>query len=649
MATRPFTDCDLFDHQLPSPSLELADVAHFHRSSINSDLLPFTPPPSVPTSSPSSPEYRTKDLPGGGGGKRARKYGMTPMSLPNAVKVDRPGELPSGTKSWTEMKPSSLTDHVEVSALPEGYGDSEAAPILPRTRISFPAVFSDESADETASVPRLQERPNKTPRRRVVSQETVVTTNTTRKLERRKIRYSASILDEMQDEDLETLLNDNKAATRKGGRTSSPYRLDQLSRNAGSPTSSRSSRPGRASTSSPRRSSSQRRTKDHPSSLAPSSLRSSSTPRRRRKSSSASKAPRSSLPSTLIVHPDRAPLRPSASAFIYDDDGEQDDPDYPLSLSPTFSDLTTTTIPLFRPVVNMFTFLLVSSFCCMTVSAVLVASFGCTLYDDCGRRWSGLNRSLRAGSKSIKGGIGGVKEGMERVLGNARGAIESAVKATEMTREDGAIAGSSARSSGRTAMPTATVDDQDDEGDYGDVGRGKGKDKARKRSNSRSESTSRQRSSPAPSARKQGWRSRPSPGPSTLRRTLNPFSAFSSPPSPAESSPSSPAGHKSGWATDEDALPFDVPHPTPRTSRPASPHRSPRSRTSTNDSSTSSTSSNLPPRPHLAVLLPSLFIAVVLTLAKLGYSFYKESTERELNRQRAERRRGRTSAASYSY
>lgn len=520
---------------------------------------------------------------------------------------------------------SAFTDHVEVSALPEGYGDRESAPILPKTRISFPSVFSDDSADELGGTTRKEKKNKKTPRRRVVSQETVITTTTsTRKLEKRKIRYSTSILDEMNDEPLRQLRASNKVSPSLDSRSKSPVPSDSHSRAVNPSQRNSSPRPSlqrRQSTASPRRSISRQRsriTSQSPSSSSPFSSRSS----RRRKSSSTSRPP--PLSDALILHSDST----SSETPLYSIDD-----DYPLYYSPAFTD---SSIPLFRPVVNLFTFLLVSSFCCLTVSAVLVTSFSLTFYDDCSRRLSGLNRSLRTGRRSIEGGIGGVREGMGRVLGNARGAIENAVKAAEgITTANG----ESHSGSKSTAMPTVTEPDEGESSEEeeqsidSDVtvgGRGKGKQSLKTRNGGG-----------GGSPRTSSWRFRSSP----LRRSFNPFTAFT----PASSTASSPTcatadQSKSGWATDEDALPYEVPHPTPRTSRPASPHRSPRSRQpsssmpehrdETPPPSSDSTSSFLPPRPHLAILLPSLLLAVFLTLAKLGYSFWKASKERQAQRAR---------------
>ncbi|GAA5991424.1 hypothetical protein JCM5350_006922 [Sporobolomyces pararoseus] len=622
MAARFYEEYESLTPPHSSPPFPSTRIVQFPLSSNNSIQLPLTPPPSLPTSSPGSPEYQNKQLQDpassnsvGGGGRGSFK--MTPISSKSDSTKRR-------SKKEGKIR-SAFTDHVEVSALPEGYGDRESAPILPKTRISFPSVFSDDSADELRGMTRKEKKNKKTPRRRVVSQETVITTTTsTRKLEKRKIRYSTSILDELNDEPLRQLRASNKVSPSRDSRSKSPIPSDFRSRAVNPSQRNSSPRPSlqrRQSTASPRRSISRQRsriTSQSPSSSSPFSSRSS----RRRKSSSTSRPP--PLSDALILHSDST----SSETPLYSIDD-----DYPLYYSPAFTD---SSIPLFRPVVNLFTFLLVSSFCCLTVSAVLVTSFSLTFYDDCSRRLSGLNRSLRTGRRSIEGGIGGVREGMGRVLGNARGAIESAVKAAEGITTTNGESHSGLKS---TAMPTVTVteegessgeEEQSIDSEVTVGGKGKGRQSSKTKNGS---------GGGGGSPRTSAWRCRSSP----LRRSFNPFAAFT----PASPTSATADQSKSGWATDEDALPYEVPHPTPRSSRPASPHRSPRSyqssasvpeegheSSSTPPPSSTSTSSFLPPRPHLAILLPSLLLAVFLTLAKLGYSFWKASKERQAQRAR---------------
>ncbi|BGP18542.1 hypothetical protein JCM10213v2_006608, partial [Rhodosporidiobolus nylandii] len=254
--------------------------------------------------------------------------------------------------------------------------------------------------------------------------------------------------------------------------------------------------------------------------------------------------------------------------------------------------LTETTMPFVRPVVSAFAFLAVSAIAALTVSAVLLTSFSLTFYDDCAQRLGHVQRSL-----------GGVRAGMGRLIGNARGALDLAVRATAGPVSPSTAASSAADAkraeSGRTAMPAVQDDDSvtagDEQGQETSGAEG-GPDPVRSRGGS---------SSAAPG------RAYPTPFLSPLRRFTSTFPN----PSPSQGEPVD-AG---GWGTDEDALPYDVPHPTPHVSRPPSPHRgrAPRSRTSTGSSSASSTGSALPPRPPLAVLIPSVIFALLFTLAKL--------------------------------
>jgi len=626
MATRPLENNELSHSPVPSSPPERSSKPSTSHS-INPSQLPFTPPPSLPTTAPGSPEHNNKLLTPKQQTDKLNRSSPIASTSSSRMKVNGSTTSPSSSKKKGKMN-LAFTNHVEVSEMPEGYGDHDSKPILPKTRIPFSSVFSDDSADGFGSPEKSKRRGSSTKRegRRIVSQETTTTT-TTRKLERRKIRYSASILDEMSDSNLPQPIESIKSSKSQPILTHRSHSPNHASTSRSH--SHSSSRPKHRSTASPRRPTSTLYPTSPPQS-SPASPRISSHSRRP-KSSSVSRPSRLST-KELVLH------------------SNSDSPTSPFDDPSAFANaLGDTTLPLFRPFVNMFTFLLVSSFCCMTVSAVLFASFSLTFYDDCGRRLSGLNRSLRAGARSIEGGIGGVREGMGKMLGNARGAIDSAVKAAEgiTTNGDEDIGQRGTHQSKRTAMPTVTEEDNegDDEGEndedeeqMGSSQRDKGKSTPRSRSRNRSPGG-------AGAPRTQGWRFRPSPGPSSLRRSFNPFSSFSAPPSPVDPTPLSPSEplpsasseHKSGWATDEDALPYEVPHPTPYTSRPASPHRSPRSRQSSSSSNTSS-SPPLPPRPHLAVLLPSLFFAVFLTLAKLAYSFWKANKERrEELRKRQER------------
>ncbi|GAA5940668.1 uncharacterized protein JCM15063_006318 [Sporobolomyces koalae] len=556
-------------------------------------LFPLTPPASEPTSSSGSPEtLKVIQLVAVGSGMPTTT--SKHRSKPDFVS-DRNVNAPSGSL-------------VANPQLPEGYGNDEEDPILPRAHLPLPFVFSDNSEDESSSLRNSRRRRggsgSRPKRTRVLSQETTIsstTTTVTRKLEHGKIRYSASVLDEMRNNhvsDDEKMLNQSaNTKSQTSGRSRSPCHRSYRS----------AASPRRASTSKPR---------------VELSLRSSSGARRSRRKSTSTAYPSS----TAVV----TRSRDSYEMMLGTDHDEHTYPGY-LDLR---SDL-----PLVRGFVNAFTFMLVSSICILTVSAVLVGSFSLTFYDDCGRRWNGMNRSLRAGARSLEGGIEGVRDGMERMLGTARGAIESAVKAVE---------GVAATTNG-PEVQRDTLQSQHDE-------RRNEKDVKGKRPQSRSKSGSRPGTTSEPCS---------TPGPSRLGRSLHAFTTLSpsSPPpaaSPSLSTADEPCGSKSGWATDEDALPFEVPHSTPFTSRPVSPRRSPspdRFHQSRFPLPDEGPASPLPPRPHLAILLPSLLFAVFLTLAKLGYSFYrasKEGQEAEKERERYRRgqrryseRRGRTEGGSY--
>ncbi|GAA5851447.1 hypothetical protein JCM3766R1_000329 [Sporobolomyces carnicolor] len=641
MTTRPFFDYD--------PALESA-LSSSRVSTLNdvNHHLPFTPPPSQPASSPGSPEYHSREL---RASATQRPHEMTSICpLPMAPTTTTTTETKVGRPRDRELKAraSVSTEHVEVSELPEGYGDRDAVPILPKTRISFPSVFLDDSGDEWNDAPLRRDemtletkkrKSQKTPRRRVVSQETVVETVSTRTLEKRKIRYSASILDEMEDDSLRSF----RGTSRSCAPPSMADRASSSRLHADSPAR------GASTSRSPLLSTSSFQRGHRPTSRP----RSSTITRGRRKSSSSVSRPPHSA--ALVLHLDEDSSASNNSLpprCARDEDVYRSPLDYDSRDFRTFTDPS---VPLFRPVVNLCTFLLVSSFCCLTVSAVLVTSFSLTFYDDCTRRLSGLNRTIRVGRRSIEGGIGGVRDGVGRVFGTARGAIEQAVRAAEGTgATDGDDRGGREDAPrNQTTMPAASQRDGD-EGEESDPGRDGSGEGCYPEQAKAARLTSKARVSAGPGGRGGGesTRSQQASKARTFRRSLNPFTAFAPASSPRASSERD--CHASGWATDEDALPFDVPHPTPSTSRPQSPHRSPRSRQPSSSSSSTSAAAaaddppgapptasapSLPPRPHLGVLLPSLFLAVVLTLVKLGYSLYKASQKDETDRSAREQPR----------
>ncbi|GAA6061983.1 hypothetical protein JCM10212_005227 [Sporobolomyces blumeae] len=664
--------------------------------------FPFTPPPSLPTSIPSSPEYSTKLLKG----KHKAEPGPSTSYLDPLRSTSRTKTRSSARKVSPGTRPSpkdkGSTEYLEVSALPEGYGDDSEPPILPRTKIPFPTSLSDDDSSGPASRSRHKWRSEDTGgrRRRVVSEQTT----TTSRVEKQNVRYSFLWEEEIlggasASNEPTTPSQTTKPAVARRKNTSKTRGLLPSSDFFGRPRSSShghdailarpsasrspSNRLKPTSTISSPRPSSHSRSPFAASSLSNATLPHVASPRRARPASKP-RPPR--LFTRSLVVQSSSPTSPELPSSPFGPDS-----------AALATALTENALPLFRPFVNMFTFLLVTSFCCMTVSAVLVASFSLTLYDDCGRRLlSGLNRNLRAGARTIEGSLDGVRSGMGRMIGGAKGALDLAVKATEAissngepsarARAGGAFASRGMDQDAETTMPTVPIDAGRDDEDADDEGNDEGRARSRRLGTRPSSSSTRTRSSSSSTSRAGGG----SVGGvhSTLRRTLKPFTTFaspspSSPPASAEqepprspfrpaSSPTTPSEPRSGWATDEDALPYDVPHPTPFASRPASPHRSPRAR----QSSASSTASTgipsgrpglspapppsprlysglngrprqgdepqgrstpppnprpapiLPQRPHLTVLIPSLLFAVFLTLAKLAYTFWINSKDK---------------------
>ncbi|GAA5909952.1 hypothetical protein JCM5296_002543 [Sporobolomyces johnsonii] len=606
------------DPSLSSPSSpsSYADFLNHRPSS-----LPHTPPSSLPTSSPGSPKSLKGASTARDGTGRRDKLGLSSTGS---------AKSPPITKSRLQR-----SEHVEAVELPEGYRDPATSPILPKTKVPFPSVFSDDDdwgyASPGQGAAWRYGTLGRADGRRVLSQTT--TTTTTRKMERHSVRYSMPDLDDLFDEvpftpstPAPTRYSSSPLKRPAGGHSqgsngspkpfsSAPFvasRPRSPTTGAGSRTRSPSVVPStRNGSRSSRATLPSRRTvslhEPTSSSYSPSSA--GPSPRRWRASSKVSSS------DDRLSSNNKLALRGPDSHHYYADDA-----------SAAFATaLTETTLPLFRPFVNAFTFLVVSAVACLTVSAVLVASFSLTFYDDCGRRLESVQRSLGAGRRTIEGGIEGVRAGMGRMIGNARGALDLAVKAAGAITSTVDPAVDVETNRRRTAMPTVHEEDNDDE--EGDQDPGLRSKKGRPRSASM---TRNWRWSSAPSTSSTGWRPRSpsggppsSPAPPPKRRSFNPFATFASPAPVAEEDSEdarlSDREPRSGWDTDDDSLPYDVPHSTPHASRPASPGRTPRSR----QSSSASTTSALPPRPPLAVLLPSVLFALLLTLCKVAFSLWK--------------------------
>lgn len=250
---------------------------------------------------------------------------------------------------------------------------------------------------------------------------------------------------------------------------------------------------------------------------------------------------------------------------------------------------------------TLIAFLTISTIACFSVSAVLLASFSLTFYDDCGRRVVDVQRSIGEGRRRFRGSIEGVKVGMERIAGGARGALDLAVWAA------------AARMPQVRAAPTIILSDPEEDSEEEEW---------------ESSPSATRPSSPKPSRTRPFQRRRRSTigsATGTRRSTTAVFdrsssSAASPPFDPANSRPDRERQPSNTWTDDEDAMPYVVPHTTPWGSPPASPPPPLHRRSSPSPSPRSDT---MPPRPPLRILIPSIFLALLYTLVKVLWALWR--------------------------
>ncbi|GJN92485.1 hypothetical protein Rhopal_005515-T1 [Rhodotorula paludigena] len=424
--------------------------------------------------------------------------------------------------------------------------------------------------------------PSRAEGKRISSHASVLTT-VSRKTERRHVRLSLPSIDQLFDESrYDTASPAASPAARTPRNALSPARSASRARSPSSATSRTRSPAGMPRRSSLSKNRSYRRSANKSDSFHSSSK--PSTGARWRAASATSIGPatsspffrRSSTASSLIVQRRQPVLNPPKGDFDF------------LSSS--------SSVPYLQPLVNAFALFVVAAVGAATITAVLAASFSLTFYDDCTRRMGYVQRR-------IGGSIEGVRVGVERMIGNARGALDIAVRAASSTRV--------AREDSIGAEQLGAGGFKPEEEPLPSSGSGRAK---------RSRTTSAQAggsSTASPTKRRRSFfRSHaaftpvdtPSPSPS---------------PSPTPPAPCTPEDTMDpGWRTDDDALPFDVPNSTPHRSRAASPQRS-RQPSGARSTPTMSGPSALPPRPHLAVLIPSVLLALLSTLVKVLIEAWK--------------------------
>jgi len=567
------------DSTLPTPAPSSPpSKPHTHPlADPDSHLALPTPPPSLPTSIPSSPESPFYTL---------SSLAPTHSHRPPAADFDMPAPAPSPAGSRRRKKRGG--EH----QLAHGLADLDEGPasVYSGAALPFPSTSTSDERPRSAAAGQssLKSREGGTPgrsdSRRTASHSTTTTTTTTtatRKMERRQVRYSFPGVDHLVSPGPHAGSHRPRSPSTSSSRPRSPT---SSGRKASTPLAPRSTR----------RSSSKH--DPHSSSSKPQQPQHQQQQQRWRSSSYSTPATSSPF------------FRRSSSASSYAIQRRQS------TLGDNGALLPAGSAPFLRPLVNAFAFFVVSAVAALTISAVLATSFSLTFYDDCSRRVGHVQRSLG-------GSIEGVRAGMGRMIGNARGALDLAVRAAGGTSTTGGGGGAYGRvpvashspsafddaesaERRRTTIPTVPQPHEPElELETDDIGGARGRSK-RTRSSSAQADSSFAPAAPSPSKRRRPF----------FRASPPSFTPSSSPREATD--PCDASGTATpGWRTDDDdgaSLPFRVPPSTPRSSRAASPLRS-----------GPSAPRALPPRPPLAVLIPSVIFALLFTLSKVLFQAWK--------------------------
>lgn len=486
-----------------------------------------TPPPSLPTSPPLSPEVQ-----------KARLRKVSGRKLRGGI------ELAVNTEA--------AVDEVE----------DPASPILPKVRLAFPTIMSDEEEEEVAWSSRRyttisgasdgKGKYEMGARPRTWSQKTT----TTRRTEHRSVRYSMPSFEQVDDTGSSTA--PSPPASGYSPRVSLPSSQSTSYLPTPSSPSSYSRRPTTSTSS---------------ASAGYARTTRTSLPSRRPTNSFSGSGPSGSARFDSTY---RSASPSSASTFPRANRAKNYDASYdfrtPSSITPPPPprNLSIDSLPFVKPFVNVFLLLLISTIACASVSAVLFTGFSLTFYDDCGKRVRLIRDGIGEGQKRVQDGIEGVRAGMGRMLGGAKGALGLAGWA--------AGAGAKRLTNGRERVSFARKGPAPSpvEGEEGYLG-------PTFKNYSRGRSRSRRRKSCSPSVG----------GPPRFDAAKE---------IPPMANPDEGAG---AWQSDEDAMPYDVP--------PSTPRRSP---------SPSSRRPHLPPRPPMRILIPSIILALLYTLSKVAWGVW---------------------------
>lgn len=375
-----------------------------------------------------------------------------PASLPNSPAPGSPEALKGKGRMLEEIKGRNKKSKLggsgriraDMEALRGAREDDPTSPILPKVRLAFPKIMSDEedegpwssgsrsgnggsqaggaSAASSGSRPRTWSK-----------------TTTTRRTEHRSFRYSMPAFEHLYNDDV---ANSNGSSSSGSRGANSPRH---------SPSLSTSSIPF------PQNASSRRPTHSTSSATNVRPTR-TSLPSRRPATSFGSSSSASNRFDRLF-DPSTLPSRHynSTDPYTFSEPALQPLRDPP----PLVTTLTTTTLPFIKPFLHLFFLLVISAIAACSISAVLVTGFGLTFVDDCGRRVASLREGFGVSQKRMRMSIEGVRAGMGRMLGGAREALDLAVWAT----------GARARSEGED--PATTSGDDLSKGSRGGRGRSK--------------------------------------------------------------------------------------------------------------------------------------------------------------------------------
>lgn len=563
-------------------SIGISDFFSFDTTRGKRSTIDYTPPSSVPTSPPGSPEYGVRrslesedDL--------AERGGSTGANLRDDHSAGDSGgaRIRHGSSRRSDMGGKTSRRSYGDDSHARDTEDECRSPILPKVKLAFPTIMSDDEDDTPIwhSQGDFYDCRNHSTRRRTHSSTTTIK----RKVEVRTWRVSIPAFDGVNVSSGDSSPNSNSTIHQPHHST------NQLPFPSTSSNQGYSSRRPAASFSS----ASQNFNNDNlpPSRIYRNSLPSSYNREARR--SHGGPLPTTSGP----------PLRPTRRSNPFEKIFRQDStsshssiprtrshshipsskshlgsskPNTPLKL-PSIS----SHIPNMKPVFNAVFLVFVSFVACCSISAVLLAGFSLTFYDDCGRRLKWLKQGMEGINFKRVGSLLGERlegwaSGARRIVENRRGAR----KILDLDRREESSTGDGNKNS----VP---------------------------RNFSRGRSQSRRRKSSTPSIG--GLRGLAKRFPFTSA-----FSSGASTPTSDRSFPyffgnnlpnQQPGG---GWISDDENLPYEIPNNTPLPSRPPSP----------SPTEAQSNSRNAPPRPPLSILIPSIIFALVYTFFKVAYELY---------------------------